>query len=125
MAKQLLPIAVKIICLIFVLYFLMIRLSLGWFICIIWIIGLLLSLWITKKEGSVLPNALIIVSFIYLLLNVIVWNIFIDRKHHRSFFMEWVDRGKQNQFQESESVLRFVNSPNIMSEYIPMNFPII
>ena len=114
MQNKFLSIALKLICLVFVLYLLMFYLRLGWFMEIMMGVGLLLAVWTTKQEwnkSAHQSSMIFFITFLYIILNGIVWRVFLDQKSYKSFFMEWTDKGSQNDFKESEVVLRFIDYP--------------
>ena len=87
---------------------------LGWFVVPLWLAGAFLALWLTKQTWRHSTHnmvGLILVLAGYALSVGLVWHSFFNWEAERTFNMVWSDKGLDNESQESEIVLQFVDYP--------------
>lgn len=115
MNKGILTILVKIVILALLTHAAIFIFKLGWFVIIVWALGGIISVVITKSEWNVVGRmkliSPILIAALYLFVIYSSWNLFTDRKHRQTFSMSWNDKGNVNQYNESEVVLHFQDFP--------------
>ena len=114
MIKRLSLISAKLISFAFFLHLLVFYLRLGWFLIIIWAVGIVVAVWITQSERKNQDQKtilLLLTIVIYFLSLAATYKFLLDQKSYRTFSMTWTDKGVNNQFKESEIDLEFVDFP--------------
>ena len=115
MLKRLCIILLKLICLEFFLLLVIFYLRLGWFLHIVWLVGIVIAFFITRPEWTRTNQKFVYVMFlviVYIFLSVIsLIYIIVGDKSYRTFKMTWANEGANNDFKESEILLGFVEYP--------------
>ncbi len=89
-------------------------LALGWFLHYVWVLGGLIAAAITWRgwrPGRGRIVALPLVLFVYAGTIVALESTLVGQEVERTFAMEWENRGVENEFNEPEIVLRFIDHP--------------
>ena len=114
MPKKIITIILKLILLVLILTLGVFYLRLGWFLYIVWAVGLVVAIQITRSQTKALPWAYStgLVVLIYILSVVFIWSIFIDQKSYKNYQMTWSDKGSNNNLNVPEIVLNFKDHPD-------------